>query len=216
MCPILLTGVRMLAVPQVIDSVRAAASSAAPARWWDHAKDTADIARGLAETFAFVSAGLFFLYKAISGYLVSNLTLSLSCERKFSGDNNLDYLLVTTLVKKGDRGAVILHDAEARVSPSSTANSEVKKLSGIIRLSFRRSNGILQIKEEQSKKAPLLNLSPGEETVFSTFFKVPSNAPCTIEVTLLGGWPWHFKTAYQWRASQVSLPIERDAPMRVI
>jgi hypothetical protein len=47
----------------------------------------------VAEAFAFASAGGFFLYKIISGYLVVNLDLSLTCERKFSGSQQIDYLL---------------------------------------------------------------------------------------------------------------------------
>jgi hypothetical protein len=192
---------------QAIDTIRAAAPVAPPASWWDHAKTVTETLKGLAEAFAFIAAGGYFLYKTFSGYLVENLTLSLDCERKGSQNDTIDYLAITVRVKKGDRGAVILHDAQAKISSPAAGETQLKKLAGTIRLSFKKSGDTLAIVEKQSEKAPLLNLSPGEETMFSTFFTVPSDRPCTVEVTVLGGWPWHFKTAYQWRASQVSLPI---------
>jgi hypothetical protein len=185
-------------------------SGAASPSCWDYVKDAGESVKAWAEAFAFASAAGFFLYKAFSGYMIANLTLCLNCERRVSRKAGVDYLVVTAVVRKGDRGAVTLHDAQARISAPAPNEKVLKKLSGIIRLSFREADGILQIQENQSQKSPLLNLSPGEETMFSTYFEVPSDRPCTVDVTLLGGWLWHGKTTYQWRASQVCLPVSRD------
>ena len=192
---------------QATEAVRSASAGAAPASCWDTAKTVAETMKAVAEGFAFLSAGAFFLYKMFSGYMIANLTLGLNCDRRVSGQLGVDYLVVSASVKKGDRGAVTLHDAKARISAPAPEEEALKSLSGISRLSYKTSGKILEIREKQSESNPLLNLSPGEETVFSTFFRVPSDQPCTVDVTLLGVWPWHFKTKYQWRASQVSLPI---------
>jgi hypothetical protein len=193
---------------QSVVTISAAPAATLPPPWWDHAKTVAETLKTAAEAFAFASAGGFFLYKLISGYLVVNLDLSLTCERRCSGSRQIDYLAVTAVVKKGDRGAVILHDARARISVPAPGEEHLKKLSSIVRLSFKKSEGILELLEKQSKKSPLLNLSAGEQTTFSTFFRVLADQPFMVEVTVLGNWPWHPKTVYQWRASQVSLPIQ--------
>ena len=173
---------------------------------WEDFKTFSEGVKAWAEAFGFAAAGGFFIYKMFSGYLIANLNLSVNCERKASSKADVDLLVVTALVKKGDRGAVTLHDAEARISTPAPNEAALKKLSSITRLSFKRSDTKFEIEEKQSKTSPLLNLSPGEETMFSTVFEVISREPCTIEVTILGGWRWQAGTAYQWRASQVSLP----------
>ncbi len=166
--------------------------------------------KNLCEAFAWACAGGFFLYKAFSGHIISNLSLSLTCQRAHSGLTipSMDYLVVTANLKKGDRGAVTLHDLQAYVSPTMQNEASFKKLAGTRRLTSTRSSttGILRIENIESGDNPLLNFPPGEEAVFSAWFKVPAAEPCTVEVTVLGGWSWHEKTRYQWRASTISLP----------
>lgn len=183
------------------------ALSAATSHVGDHAKVIAETVKAWAEAFAFVSAGGFFLYKAFSGYMISNLALNVVCQRKKMPTGDCDYLLVNAVVKKGDRQALTLHDAQARISAPAANQPALKKFSGVTRLGFVRTGNAIQIKESQSHKNPFLNLPPGDETVFSTFFEVRGDEPCIVEVTLLGGWRWDFGTVYQWRASQVSLPL---------
>lgn len=143
-------------------------------------------AKDWSEAFAWVSAGGLFLYKTVSGYLISNLTLSVSCERKNAGIG-VDFLVVRATLKKGDRGAVALHDATAQVSPAAPGETNSKTLAGISRLSSGPSDtrGILKIVNSTSQKKPLLNLPPGEETMFSEYLKIPASEPCIVTVTVL-------------------------------
>lgn len=122
-------------------------------------------------------------------------------------------MVVTATLKKGERGAVSLHDVRARVSPTVAGEANDKQLVGIHRLSSETgsSEGTWVIVDSQSRKAPLLNLPPDEETSFSQYFKVPPGDPCFVDVTVLGGWHWHRGTRYQWRASAVSLPINDES-----
>jgi len=167
-----------------------------------------EIVRNWAEAFAWLCAGAFFVYKAFSGYLISNLSVSLKCRRRHLGSGT-DYLTVTVSLKKGDRGAVSLHDIRAHVSPTADGELDFKPLVGTKRLGSRDGgNGTWRILETQSREAPLLNLPPGEATSFSQCFRVPSRYPCEVDVTVLGGWPWHRGTRYQWRASDISMPVQ--------
>jgi hypothetical protein len=175
------------------------------------AKTFAETVKLWAEAAAYAGAAGFFLYKAFSGYLISNLTLSLTCQREHSKQQGTDFLVVMATIKKGDRGAVSLHDSRAAVSYGEPIREYSKELSGTNRLSFAsKRDGIRRLSDKSSKKTPLLNLPPGEETQFSTYFEVPVGVPCTVVVTLLGGWSAHGRTAYQWRASQVSLPVREN------
>jgi hypothetical protein len=93
----------------------------------------AETVKNWAEAFAWVCAGAFFVYKAFSGYLISNLSLSLKCRRRHLAPGT-DYLVVTAGLKKGDRGAVSLHDIRAHVSPTVDGELDFKPLIGIKRL----------------------------------------------------------------------------------
>jgi len=178
---------------------------------WGNAKAVAETFKNWSEAFAWLCAGGFFLYKAFSGYLISNLSLSLICNRERSTQETYgtDYLVVTANLRKGERGAVTLHDVRARVSPTVHGEPDSKVLAGIRRLTSNKTGlDVFQLGSAEASEKPLLNLPPGEETMFSGWFRVPSAEPCTIEVTVLGGWRWHRRgTRYQWRASVVSLPI---------
>jgi len=185
--------------------------------YWTLFKLIAEGFKQLIEGIAFACAAGFFIYKAFSGYLISNLTLAVECDRRRSKDDDSDYLSVTALIKKGERGAVTLHDAEATLLVTSTKDKFPKKLEGIQRLSSEESKtGIFKLLSQNATKTPLLNLPPGEETQFSTFFRIPAQEPCIVVVTILGGWAWHAKTRYQWRASRVSLPLDGKAPQLIL
>ena len=180
------------------------------------ARTFAETVKLWAEAAAFTGAAGFFLYKAVSGYLISNLTLSLTCKRQRSHQQETDFLAIMATIKKGDRGAVSLHDARATVSYGTPVQELSKEFAGTSRVSFTdKRYGIRRISHEPSKKTALLNLPPGEETQFSTYFEVPADVPCTVVVTLLGGWSARWRTAYQWRASQVLLPVRDNGSQPV-
>jgi len=158
---------------------------------------------------AFAAAALFFAFKALSGYLISNLSLALTSHRQPTADAAKDYVTVVAHLKKGDRGAVTLHDAVATLycgALEPALEPMVKRFPAVGRLGTVDVNGRLEVRQSTSTVIPLLSLPPGEETQFSTFFEVPHGQPCTIEVAILGTWPWRRKTRFQWRASLVSLP----------
>lgn len=100
-----------------------------------------------------------------------------------------------------------LHTVRTRVSPTVHGESDWKMLVSTRRLtSIEKPPNVFQLGSAEAHEKPLLNMPPGDETTFAAFFKVPSAAPCAIEVTVLGGWPCHRRTRYQSRASTVSWP----------
>ena len=138
--------------------------------------------KDIAQIVALLGAGIFFIYKMITGYLRVNLSLAIECQRQKSVVGGADDLVVSLKLQKGPTGSVTLHDAQVRVSYEGT----VQALS-------------------VSTKSPLLRLVPGEETQLAVACAVPVNAVCLVEVVIVGR-RIRSHPFCQWRASSVSLP----------
>lgn len=192
-----------------------------------HAKDIAEIVKdgfdalkNLFQALAFGAAGAFFLYKWTSGFLVTNLSLSIECDRKPRADKTHDDLSVLAKVSKGDRGSIILHDAQARISHG---NPPYVSFADTVRLSFEPAADSRFATEERkvikwdeiSRESPLIRLTPGEEAEMSCHCIVLSQTTCKVEVVVLGfhsnAWAFRIPTGKQgffaqWRGSRISLP----------
>jgi hypothetical protein len=176
---------------------------------------TPNEAKAIAETAALVCAGLFFGYKFLSGYLLMNLSLSVTTCRHMRNETT-DILVVALKLTKGDRGSTDLHDAKVRVS--CTGGETISEVVGADRRTFQTQklgNSDRRVIDfsSRSAKVPLIRLTPGEETTFSAHFEVPRELICTVEAAVLGSrprWPairWLFDERIgQWRASVVSPP----------
>jgi hypothetical protein len=171
----------------------------------------------IAKTLGFFAAALFFIYKAISGYLITNMSVKLDFTRQRSAKNDADYLVVTASLSKGDRGSVNIHDAQARVRYDSGEPPPVP-LIGVERLSYKtvRLNNEDQKQidwDKRSEISPFIRLSPGEEAEFACCWEVPRTAACKVEVVFIGK-RLRGKRLGQWRSSGVSLPMleEPDLP----
>ncbi|HAM41435.1 MAG TPA: hypothetical protein DCP69_08895 [Candidatus Omnitrophica bacterium] len=133
-----------------------------------------EIAKVTTQVLAFLGAAAFFAYKAITGYLIVNVSLSAKIERG-RGTDAMDYLAIAATVKKGSHGSLELHDARTHVSW--TGGSQERELIGFERLSFRTEQGLERkriVFASVSTKAPLLRLTPEEEATFSALVEVPS------------------------------------------
>lgn len=158
-----------------------------------------------AEVIAYGSAGAFLIYKTLSGYFITDLSLKIRCERFASAD--ADNLSVTASLKKGEKGTIRIHDARVRLT-NATAGTvlDEKTMIGTDRLSFNTdASERITATFHRDSKTPWLSLPPGDETQFAAHFDVPYGTPCLVEVVILGKKLWGGKAA-QWRASAVSFP----------
>lgn len=156
---------------------------------------------------ALASAACFFVYKAVTGYLRVNLSLSIECRRQRHQNTDDDNLVVCVRLKKGGNGSLALHDAKAQVFYGSVKH--IASFPGIRRSARtntdpKRQRQHIDLPSEDAN-SPFLKLVAGEETELATALKVPRSAVCEIEVAILGrqvhGFPFG-----QWKASCVSLP----------
>ena len=167
-------------------------------------KDAGEIAKTWSEVAAYSSAGLFLVYKLLSGYFITDLSLKIGCER-FAPDST-DHLAVTAFLKKGDKGAIRIHDARVRITDTGGAFIDEQAMVGIERLSFNTDPAArMTVTFGRLSKTPWLSLPPGDETQFAAHFDLPTGTVCIVEVAVLGRKLWGGRTA-QWRASAVSFP----------
>ncbi len=164
--------------------------------------------RHIAEIAALIAAACYFIYRTISGYLITNLSIKISCKRQHLANTMNDILAVSATLIKGDRGTICINDMKARITYTGN-ESKIIPFIGYERLSYTSeriwSKQIRSINwNKESKKAPRINLSPGEEMTFSSSCIIPSDSNCTIEVALIGN---RLKSNRfgQWRSSIVSL-----------
>jgi hypothetical protein len=167
-------------------------------------KETRDFAESLA---LFCAAG-FFLYKVRTGYLIVNLSLRVSCFRQTASVNS-DYLVVSIELSKGDRGSILIHDAQIRITgPDETDIPGT--LDDLKRYTYRNAGG-RPGKElvwgQTSQTKPFLRMTPGDRTRISWCKEIPKDKPCKVELAVLGRRDFSFRYG-QWRASCHSLPLE--------
>jgi hypothetical protein len=170
-------------------------------------KVIAETIKAIVESIAFGCAGGFFVWKIRSGYQVVNLSLDLQCHR-VARAADIDLLVVSVTVTKGDRGSLEVHDVQARF----TIRDQVRTaaFAGFERSSFTTES--LPAAERHvinwskpSKSSPFLRLTPGESTSFSCHVEVPKSETCFIEVAVLGKQASGKKVG-QWKATHVSVP----------
>jgi hypothetical protein len=163
-------------------------------------------AKQIAEILALLAAGCFFTYKAITGYLRVNLSLTVG-EKREALDEARDYLVIRVHLKKGSNGSLSIHDLRALVTYQGRTQDIV--FPGTKRSSYRTEpNGIRRTIDwsKLSESSPLLKLVPDEEIDLCAVCEVPKNALCEIDVGLLG--KRIAGSAYgQWKTSCVSLPL---------
>ena len=181
---------------------------------WDFSRSqsryTLEHIKALMEIGAYVAALVFFIYKVLTGYLITGLSLKVECVRVHSDDPACDQLSITATAKKGKTGTLRLHDAQARVTVVGHA-PQILDLAGIERLTFKpditKWPGKTRRKISWKRaKHPFLNLAPGDEGQFSTACEVPRNLPATVEVVILCRRLLGLRRS-QWRSSTVSLRV---------
>jgi len=170
--------------------------------------DISEIVKNYAQVLAWALAAVYFIVKLVQGYLVIDLSVTVSPTRQHTNDPDLDYLVASVQLVRGDKGSIRMHDAVLVVRQS---GDEQRTNLPIHRFSFRRDGQfgpLLRLDfAKTSSRVPTLNLAPGETVTLSECLKVRRDAPCVVEAFVLGT-GFASPVVGQWRASAVSLPLE--------
>ena len=172
---------------------------------------------------ALLGAGLFFLYKADSGFNNLNLSLFVDTSRSHPGDESsgLDIVHCKITIEKGMIAALALEGLEARFVWGQKENEKTQVQIEICRLKIQPSSDPTEPKVSwcRDEDRPYLYLSPGEKTSFECMALVPRNVICKVDVVAFGRrkvaarsarkwWPRRTFPA-QWRASAVVLGLQK-------
>ena len=174
--------------------------------------ESLEITKTVSEILAFLGASAFFGYKAVTGYLIVNVSVAGRLQRVHA-DPVWDDLAIAATLKKGATGSLELHDARVRVSWKTDFRESA--FVGIERLSCEteksspwRRRILFGI---TSQTNPVLRLTPEEGATFSAVVRVPRSEVCTVEIAVTGRLTKGWKQG-QWRTSLISLPVERSEP----
>ena len=179
-----------------------------PATW------SSDDFRNLAETAAVAGAAIFFLGKALAGFFVVNMSVSVSCERGALSEDE-DWLAVTLEIEKGDRRSVAIHDLSVRATPHDgeprqlRVGADFDQLASLpeavdaSRIADRTQRRVVW--GSRSTTSRQLNITPGDKCTVGAMGRVPRAQAVLVETAVLGKPRWSWRWA-QWRASAVALP----------
>ena len=149
---------------------------------------------------AIACAGLYFLWKTLTGWFIANLDLEIQAERQ-SKDGGADYLAVTLILKKGNVDAIWLEDLSFRISNHNTKVVLITEHLDEFRSLEKNGKHI-----HWSPASREFAISPGETFRFCKIVEIPASAPILIEAAMAGRrWLWHF----QWRSSTASLGLTK-------
>ena len=165
---------------------------------------------------ALILAGLFFIYKLLTGWLMANLSLSGNLERTTNGDRS-DRVVVAITLTKGSLGSVWIHSTAVCASwPAGSKSGALEgtwsgELKGAWRLEISKSSGVHTVNQpwQQARKRPHYRLPPNESTVWSCVIDdVPTGATCLIEAVVIGVQSPNRWQPGQWRCSLISVPMK--------
>lgn len=169
------------------------------------------------QVLVIVFAFEFFVYKLLTGWLISNLNVKIEAERMWSEELK-DHLAVKLILTKGGIDSVWLKKIHLKVSEViSDDRSKNICINEIEPLNY----------EKRSLKDPndLWNgpvksrytISLGEEACFSAYQPVDSGKVIAIEVLVLGTRFFYgiesfssTEMSIQWRSSVIVLPVKKD------
>lgn len=159
-----------------------------------------------AKLAALISAGAFFVFKVLHGWLMMNVSLDGSTARRSRGDGE-DDLAVCVKISKGGNGSVRIHDSPVRATWEG-GKTETAHLYGPHRLAHTPTPpfAVLEPWRSDPRLGPY-RLPPGEGTIWSCLLKVPNGQPCIVEAVVLGQ-QWPNRRLGQWTFTSVSLPEE--------
>jgi hypothetical protein len=154
---------------------------------------------------AIIAALVYFGWKLVQGWLLVNMSLSGTTERRARGDGQDDLVVAVTLTR-GQTGSAAVHETAVRVSWSDDPRApRTTHLKGTTRLETAKEQ-LFSLAPGWERADKPYKLPPGEATTWSCHVEVPTGQVCDIEIVVLGV-QWPNRRAGQWRASLVSLPV---------
>jgi hypothetical protein len=167
-----------------------------------------DSIKTIFEILAYISAAIFFIFKAYSGAFYVSLSLNLNSDKRKRLNEQEDMLVIDMTLTGGENAMLDIYKIEGKIAYNTVEN--VFDFEGAQRLTVNNINNELEIIHPWTiYSADKYRISVKESTIFAKELIVPNNAICKIEIIVVGSRKNIFggkPTISQWRASQISLP----------
>jgi len=134
---------------------------------------------------AIIGAGVFFAFKALSGFNNLNLSIMPTC-RRVSRNAGEDYIEVQVVIEKGASSALSLEGVQVRFRMDDRASSSDPTPMNVHRIPIKE--GIArwdEISTRDGKPEPLY-MSPGDKMQLGCTGIVPATEACVVEVIAFG------------------------------
>jgi hypothetical protein len=163
-----------------------------------------DELKKVVEIFAYLAAAGFFLFKWISGYMSTNLSIEIACIRK-QATTDADFIAITVDLSKGDRGSLHIFDVGIRVDGrEGNVRDQLEPYRVVRGDSTREKRRTIDWSTKDKTYYPFLQA--GEKAQLSWNCTVASKGISKVEVVVVGRRKFSQRVK-QWRASAVSLPL---------
>ncbi|MFT3702141.1 MAG: hypothetical protein QM802_07215 [Agriterribacter sp.] len=161
------------------------------------------------EILAYLSAAIFFVFKAYSGVFYVSLSVAITSDKRKKLNEEEDILVVDLGLTGGESALLDIYKVQGRISFDNT-DPQYFDFEGIERLDIDNKNNDLEISNPwTADTAYKYRIGVNETTSFVKKLIVPQNAACRIDVVVVGSRKKFFTkkpTISQWRASHISLP----------
>ena len=155
----------------------------------------------------------FFVYKLLTGWLISNLNVKIEPQRLYF-DNQRDHLGIKLTLTKGSIDSVWIEKILIRVSQfTADSPTKIEYFGDIEPINYHKRD--VGVNFWQGSQIGLYTLSIGEETSFSGYLTVTSGYIVLVETLVLGTRLFYgiesfnkTKKYIQWRSSAVVLPAK--------
>ena len=164
------------------------------------------------QIIALVILTAYFMYRNKTGWMEISMSMDIETERIHDPNNvNDDILAIKVNFKNGNYGSIRLTDAIAAISYDATTEAvpKVNELDGLVRYDYK---GWKIIHGKPHPKISTSGLGPEQEVELSTYFKVPRDAICNVDVTILAKRARLDYHPNESRSSTVSLPLKTEKP----
>jgi len=175
------------------------------------------------QALALLAAGLFFVYKLYTGWLIINLSVGISTTRHpLDKTKNKELLIVSLSLDKGTNDTLWLTKIEYKVELLGTGGAPAPPFEPLPLPIWSAGSGEEVMPEPhqryQAQEAGLadwsvspdrgITLAPGEKYAYAKAFVVPSGWVCQVEVVVLGKRPLFGERGLgQWRAVAIAPPL---------
>lgn len=163
---------------------------------------------GLFTTLGIIATAGFFGWKIFAGWLIINLEIDIECKRQTNNETEgKDWLSILLVLKKGATDGLWLKDIAVRMYGSNKQLiEEIKDIQEYNDVTIKDDKLDWDNPPEKKRK---YTIAPNEVFRYGILREVEAGSPLIIEGAVYGRRPF-WRKGFQWRASVISMPVDKN------